>query len=71
MGPLSHEIQARGLQHWIDPRFNALAWWLFLQQNPGTDTDNLRRFVQENYRRNYFIHFAGCHHLMPFVTAGA
>ena len=71
MRPLSHVIQAQGLQHWIDSKFNALVWWLFLQQNPGTDTDTLRRFVQENYRRSYFLHFAGCAHLMPLVSAGA
>lgn len=68
MRPLSHEIQARGLEHWIDPQFNALVWWLFLHQNPGTGVDDLRRFVQENYRRNYFLHFAGCAHLIPLVT---
>jgi hypothetical protein len=71
MRPLSHEIQARGLQHWIDPKFNALVWWLFLEQNPGIQPDELRRFVQENYRRSYFLHFAGCAHLMPLVGAGA
>jgi len=65
MRPLSHEIQARGLQHWIDPRFNALVWWLFLHQN--VSTDGLPRFVQESYRRSYFLHFAGCAHLMAFV----
>lgn len=69
MGPLSHEIQARGLQHWIDPRFNALVWWLFLHQNPGTD--DLPRFVQENYRRSFFLHFAGCAHLIPLLSPGA
>lgn len=65
MRPLSHEIQAHGLHHWIDPRFNALLWWLFLHQNPGTD--DLPRFVRENYRRSFFLHFAGCAHLMPLV----
>ena len=45
MRPLSHEIQARGLQHWIDPRFNALVWWLFLYQNVAQH--DLPRFVQE------------------------
>jgi hypothetical protein len=69
MGPLSHEIQARGLEHWIDPRFNALVWWLFLLQNASPD--ELPRFVQENYRRSYFLHFAGCAHLMPLAAAGA
>jgi hypothetical protein len=71
MRPLSHEIQARTLQHWIDPRFNALVWWLFLEQNPGIQPEELRRFVQENYRRNHFLHFAGCAHLMPLVGASA
>jgi hypothetical protein len=61
----------RGLQHWIDPKFNALVWWSFLQQNPGTETDALRRFVEDNYRRSHFLHFAGCAHLIPLVTAGA
>jgi len=69
MRPLSHEIQARGLQHWIDPRFNALVWWLFLYQNVAQH--DLPRFVQESYRRSYFLHFAGCAHLMPLVGGGA
>lgn len=65
MRPLSHEIQALGHQHWIDPRFNALVWWLFLHQNVSTDA--LKPFVEANYRRSYFLHFAGCAHLMPLV----
>jgi hypothetical protein len=65
MRPLSHEIQARGLQHWIDPRFNALVWWLFL--GASASTDELPRLVPEWYRRSYFLHFAGCAHLMPLV----
>ena len=69
MRPLSHEIQARGLQHWIDPRFNALLWWLFLYQNPSPD--DLQRFVRDNYRRNFFLHFAGCAHLMPHAASSA
>ena len=69
MRPLSHEIQAHGLQHWIDPRFNALVWWLFLHQNPSTD--HLPRFVQENYRRSFFLHFAGCAHLMGLLGPSA
>ena len=66
MRPLSHEIQARGLQHWIDPRYNALVWWLFLYENPSMN--ELSRFVQNCYRRSFFLHFAGCAHLMPLVT---
>jgi hypothetical protein len=68
MGPLSHEIQMRGLQHWIDPRFNALLWWLFLHE--GGATSDLPRFVQDCYRRSYFLHFAGCAHLMPLIAEG-
>ena len=66
MGPLSHEIQAKALQHWIDPRFNALLWWLYLNQ-PGA-TDDVQRFVRESYRRNHFLHFAGCAHLMALIS---
>jgi hypothetical protein len=69
MGPLSHEIQARGLQYWIDPKFNALLWWLFLHEGPAAS--DLRRFVQTCYRRSYFLHFAGCAHLMPLIAEGA
>ena len=71
MRPLSHEVQTKNLQHWIDPRFNALLWWLFLQQNPGTAPSDLARFVQENFRRSFFLHFAGCAHLMPMAACGA
>jgi hypothetical protein len=66
MGPLSHEIQMRGLQHWIDPRFNALLWWLFLHEGPAAS--DLTGFVKSCYRRSYFLHFAGCAHLMPLIS---
>lgn len=69
MRPLSHEIQARGLQHWIDPRFNALLWWLFLNANAGESEAELRRFVRDVYARSYFLHFAGCAHLMPLLAS--
>jgi hypothetical protein len=69
---LSHNILSRGLQHWIDPRFNALVWWLFLQANLGsgrvtTQTD-IENFLKDSYARNYFLHFAGAANLMPLVT---
>ena len=68
---LSHEILRGQLQHWIDPRFNALVWWLFLQANTGsgrvTTAAEIQRFVQECYARNYFLHFAGCAQLMPVL----
>ena len=69
MRPLSHEIQARSLQHWIDARFNALVWWLFLQQSSGAPSESeMKRFLHDCYRRNYFLHFAGCGQLMPLLA---
>jgi hypothetical protein len=65
MRPLSHEIQARGLQHWMDPRFNALIWWLYLERAP-TDAA-LPTFLRNSYAANYFLHFAGAAHLMSML----
>jgi hypothetical protein len=69
MRPLSHEIQAHGLQHWIDPRFNALVWWMFLERSMGgaeiRTQDDMRQFLLDSYRRSYFLHFAGAANLMP------
>ena len=67
MRPLSHEIQARGLQHWIDPRFNALVWWVFLGSNVGETENELRQFLLQLYARSHFLHFAGCANLMPLM----
>jgi hypothetical protein len=71
MRPLSHEIQARGLQHWVDARFNALVWWLFLDRSVGEgETPNerqMRQFLKDIYVQSYFLHFAGCAHLMGMV----
>jgi len=71
MRPLSHEIQSHGLQHWIDPRFNALVWWMFLERNMGatqiTTQDEMHHFLFEAYRRSYFLHFAGAANLMPLL----
>ena len=71
MRPLSHEIQSRGLQHWIDPRFNALVWWMFLHRNMGggqiaTQTE-ISQFLMDSYRRSYFLHFAGAANLMGLL----
>jgi hypothetical protein len=74
MRPLSHEIQARGLQHWIDPRFNALVWWMFLHRSmakPIETQSEMRNFLLESYTSNYFLHFAGCAHLMPLLASVA
>jgi len=74
MRPLSHEIQAHGLQHWIDPRFNALVWWMFLQHNirvaPIKTQNEMQHFLLEAYRRSYFLHFAGAANLMPLLGLG-
>ena len=72
MRAVSHAVQARGLQHWIDQRFNALIWWTYLDESIRgasiTTESELRRFVRECYRRSYFLHFAGAAHLMPLLT---
>jgi hypothetical protein len=71
MRPLSHEIQSHGLQHWIDPRFNALVWWMFLQASRGAariaTQSEIQHFLLESYRRSYFLHFAGAANLMPLL----
>jgi len=74
MRPLSHEIQAHGLQHWIDPRFNALVWWMFLQRSMQgaqiVTQEDMNHFLLETYRRSYFLHFAGAANLMPLLGLG-
>jgi hypothetical protein len=74
MRPLSHEIQRCALQHWIDARFNALIWWMFLHRNVGEgrapEQSEIREFVRDAYRSSYFLHFAGAGNLMPLL-AGA
>jgi hypothetical protein len=74
MRPLSHEIQRNNLQHWIDPRFNALVWWLFLLESRARKEmptqSEMAELVMQWYRRSYFLHFAGSMHLMPLLSAG-
>jgi hypothetical protein len=73
MRPLSHEIQKEGFPHFIDPRFNALVWWLFLFLNPGGGTpteEQMRDFLKHIYERSHFLHFAGAAHLMPLLSLG-
>jgi hypothetical protein len=71
MRPLSHEIQLRGFQHWIDPRFNALVWWMFLHRSVGQGRaptpSEMSDFVLDAYRSSYFLHFAGAANLMPLL----
>jgi hypothetical protein len=68
---LSHDILRAQLQHWIDPRFNALVWWMFLQANMGSvriaTQNEMRDFLMESYLRSYFLHFAGAAALMPLI----
>jgi hypothetical protein len=63
MRPLSYEIQTRGLQHWIDARFNTLIWWVFLYRNIGAERaptpSEVHALVREAYRNSYFKCFAG------------
>jgi hypothetical protein len=68
---LSHAIQSRGLQHWLDPKFNALLWWLFLDASRGRtkmmEDRELRAFMRQAYASNYFLHFAGAAQLMRLL----
>jgi hypothetical protein len=62
MRPLSFEIQERGLQHWIDPRFNALFNFLLSAANAErriSAQEELFNLIQRTYYANYFLHFAG------------
>jgi hypothetical protein len=68
---LSHEIQAGGLVHWIDPRFNFLAWWVIqltcMKTGREPNQAELQCFLMESYLRNHFLHFAGIGDLMPMI----
>lgn len=66
---LSHEIQKGNLQHWIDRRFNAMLIWLGVllalkRHGVPLSHEELRNFLKEQYLSNYFLHFAGYHHLL-------
>jgi hypothetical protein len=71
MRGVSHEVQSRGLEHWIDQRFNALIWWMYLEWSirmPAPPSEpQLAAFVRDAYRKSYFLHFAGAAHLMPLL----
>ena len=68
---LSHEIQASGLAHWIDTRFNVLAWWIIqlvcMKTGREPNQAELKCFLMESYLRNHFLHFAGIGDLMPLI----
>ncbi len=71
MRALSHEILSRGLEHWIDPKFNALVWWLIkyanIKRGQMPTHDQLYHFLLESYLRNHFLHFAGAADLMAMI----
>lgn len=69
---LSHEIQNANLQHWIDPRFNALLIWLVMAESVKTGRQPINKvemghFLMEQFFRNFFIHFAGHQEWMSIV----
>jgi hypothetical protein len=73
MRPLSFEIQESGLQYLIDKRFNALVTFLawhseLVLKRPLSSDWQLATFLKAEYERNYFLHFAGAHHLMKLLT---
>jgi hypothetical protein len=64
MRPLSYEIQANGLEYFIDKRFNAIVYLKMLsksllQQQSCNTAQELIEFIAEQYKENYFLHFAG------------
>jgi hypothetical protein len=65
MRPLSFEVQARNLHHWIDSRFNTLTGFLQLAherldaRRALATSEELAAFLTVAYRQNYFLHFAG------------
>src|SRR5262249_17097142 len=74
MRPLSFEIQENGLQYLIDNRFNALVYLLtwhsqLILNRPLSSDWQTAAFLKDEYARNYFLHFAGAHHLMKLLTA--
>jgi hypothetical protein len=77
MRPLSFEIQEKGLQHWLDNRFNAIVYLLdsyshLVQKKPPLTADwQKTAFLKEEYARNYFLHFAGTHHLMRLLPTNS
>lgn len=76
MRPLSFEIQERGLHHLIDSRFNALVGLLVLYREvilrrPLSNAREKVDFLQAQFEKNYFLHFAGQHDLMDLVRGNA
>lgn len=74
MRPLSFEIQERGLEHWLDPRFNALIfmWALYherILRKPVKSPMDKIALIKAQYERSYFLHFAARQDLMEFVRA--
>jgi hypothetical protein len=72
MRPLSFAIQERGLQHLLDPRFNAVFQFehyrrQFCEGIICSTQEQLLAFIASEYRRNFFLHFAGTQTLLTAV----
>lgn len=70
---LSHEIQRAKLQHWINPKFNALLIWLAMAELVKTGWQptskiEMQHFLMQQFFRNFFIHFAGHQDWMSMVS---
>ncbi|HEV2161348.1 MAG TPA: hypothetical protein VGR52_03810 [Stellaceae bacterium] len=70
---LSHEVQKANLQHWINPKFNALLIWLALADivktgRQPTNKLEMGYFLMEQFFRNFFIHFGGHQDWMQIVS---
>ena len=69
MRPLSFAIQERGLHHLLDPRFNAIFQFevyrrQFCEGIVCSTQEELFAFIRSEYRRNFFLHFAGSQTLL-------
>ncbi|WP_207476463.1 hypothetical protein [Arenibaculum pallidiluteum] len=78
---MSWEILRSGMQHFIDPRFNAVWIWEAAKHYPflydldfyNANHDVVRRCVNACFRNNFFLHFASreAKLLPPVVDTGA
>ncbi len=69
MRPLSFEIQERGLHYLLDPRFNSIFQIedyrrRFCKGLICSTQEELLAFIASEYRRNFFLHFAGSQTLL-------
>jgi len=69
MRPLSFAMQERGVYHLLDPRFNSIFMLSEYRRRvcdgiPCPTQEALLTFIASEYRRNYFLHFAGTQSLL-------